>query len=56
MLDIDIERTQKKLEDLKGFSAARLNLSLIETVGIFILHYVMNLSEFFGNINYMAGN
>jgi len=44
------------LEGLKGFSAERLDLSLVETVGIFVLHYVMNLSEFFGNMNYLAGN
>ena len=41
---------------MKGFSADRLDLTLVETIGIFFLHYVMNLSEFYGNLNYLAAN
>jgi polyhydroxybutyrate depolymerase len=31
-------------------------LTLVETLGIFVLHYVMNLSELAGNLNYLASN
>jgi hypothetical protein len=48
--------TQQKLAGLKTFSAKRLSLSLIEPIGIFVLHYVMNFSEFTGNLNYLASN
>ena len=28
----------------------------MQTIGIFVLHYIMNLSEFYGNLNYLASN
>jgi hypothetical protein len=41
---------------MKSFNADRLSLTLIETIGIFVLTYLMNVSEFYGNLNYLASN
>ena len=41
---------------MRTFSTERLNLNLIEIVGMFVLHFVSNIPEVLGNIGMLNSN